>query len=377
MNAQRAGAMAAFGSVIGLFATAVFASTIGNLGPVWEYFAFGTWLFAFAGVGVLIAFRRPGNAIAWLCLGFAFAWATNLTADTLLRFEMTSPGLIPRPDVLAVVADQVWVPGVGIVGFLLLLFPDGQLPSPRWRPLVWALLVAMSLAMAYGLFRPGPFTDWQDFTNPLGVAWVGRLEIVSFVVVVALISSLLACALSVVIRFRRAEGEERQQLKWLVAAGVVSALSYLLLFVEDGPPWILAWTTIPVAIGVAVFRYRLYDIDRLVSRTLSYAVVAGLLAGTYFGAVVLLSLLVPSDSQLAVAGSTLLVAVLFNPLRRRTRDLVDRRFDRARFDYRRVTDQFSADLRTQTDVAQINAAMARVVDSTLRPTAVSLWVPPR
>lgn len=376
MNVQRVGAIAAFGSVVGLYVVAVVFSIVGDLGPVWEFFAFGTWLFAFAGVGVLIVFRRPGNAIAWLCLGFALVWAINLAADTSLRFEMSNPGFLPRPELLAVVADQVWVPGVGIVGFLLLLFPDGHLPSSRWRPLAWVLLGAMALSMTYGVLRPGRFTDW-DFTNPFGVAWVGRLEIVSFVLVVILILSLLACAAAVAIRYRRAQGAERQQLKWLMAAGVVSALSYGLLFVEDGPPWILAWTTIPVAIGFSVFRYRLYDIDRLVSRTLSYAVVAGLLAATYSGAVVLLSLLVPSDSNLAVAGSTLLVAILFNPLRRRTQDLVDRRFDRTRFDYRQVADEFSAELRTHTDVEQIQTAMARVVDSTFRPAAVSLWVPPR
>lgn len=376
MSLQRIAATTAFGLVVGLFAGAAVISTAASLEPVWEVVAWGIWLFAFAGVGLLLVFRRPGNAIAWLCLGFALFWAAQLASDSVLTHEMTEPGFIARPELLAVVADQLWVPGVVIVGFLLLLFPDGQLPSPRWRPLAWVLFVTMLLVMAYGFTRPGVFPDW-DFTNPFGVEWVGRLVAVDYVLVACLILSLAACAVSVAVRFRRAGGPERQQLKWLMAAGIVSAVSYILLFVEDRVPWILAWTTIPVAIGFAVLRYRLYDIDRLVSRTLSYALVAGLLAATYFGTVVVLSVLLPSESNLAVAGSTLLVAILFNPLRRRTQHVVDRRFDRTRFDYSRVAEQFSADLRTQTDVAEIQTAMARVVDSTMRPTVVSMWVRPR
>lgn len=366
-------AVATFVFVVASFLVAVVASYAGDLIATWEIWAYGTWLLAFAVVGLLIVFRRPGNAIAWLCLGFATVWAAYFALDSLLRYEMANPGSVSRPEILAVVANQLWVPGVGIICFLLLLFPEGSLPSPRWRWLSRLILVTMTLLIVYGLMIPGEFVDWE-FENPLGVSWVIDYVAIDYALVITLVLSVLASAVSVVFRYRSADTTERFQLKWLLAAGVISAVSYALVFVEDGAPFILAWSTIPVAVGFAVFRYRLYDIDRLISRTLSYAVVAGVLAAIFYGAVLLLSLLVPTQSNLAVAGSTLIVAAAFNPLRRRIQDWIGRRFDRSRFDSRKVVEAFADRLRDQTDFQELEAGLTDVVGRTLRPSAISIWV---
>src|SRR5690606_16331792 len=225
----------------------------------------------------------------------------------------------------------------------------------------------------YGLTRPGRFTDW-DFVNPWGVPWVERLVVVDIALVIGLILSLAASAASVVSRFRRASGPEKQQLKWLVAAGVVSAASYALLFVEDGLPWILAWTTIPVAIGIAILRYRLYDIDRLVSRTVSYVVVTGMLVALYLGAVFVFQLVLPTESDLAVAASTLAVAAAFNPVRLRVQGFVDRRFNRSRYDAGRTVDTFSRRLRGATDAADLADQLCDTTASVLEPAHLSLWL---
>lgn len=366
-------AVGTFVFVLGSFLVAVVVSNAGDLIATWEIAAYGIWLLAFAAVGLLIVFRRPGNAIAWLCLGFATVWAVYFALDAILRYEMANPGSVSRPEILAVVANQLWVPGVGLICYLLLLFPEGALPSPRWKWFSRLILATMALLIAYGLLIPGPFVDW-DFENPLGVSWVTDYVAIDYALVITLVLSVLASAVSVVFRYRRADTTERFQLKWLLAAGVITAVSYALVFIEDGAPFILAWSTIPVAIGFAVLRYRLYDIDRLISRTLSYAVVAGLLAAIFYGAVLLLSLLVPTQSNLAVAGSTLIAAVTFNPLRRRVQDWIGRRFDRSQFDSRMVIEQFADRLRDQTDFGELEVGLTDVVSRTLRPNAISLWV---
>lgn len=372
MNTQRVVAMATVTMVVAMYALAIVVSTIGDLVPPWEMAAFGAWLLAFAVVGVLIVFRRPGNPIAWLCLGFAFPFAAYFAADAVLRYEMAEPGLISRPELLAIFASQLWVPAVGAIGYLLLLFPDGHLPSHRWKWFARFLATTLGLLIAYGSLVPGTFADWH-FENPLGVSWIDDYVAIGYALVVFLIASILISAVSVAFRYRRADSVEKLQLKWLVAAGAVSALSYAFVFIDDGPPWILSWSAIPVAIGFAVLRYRLYDIDRLISRTLSYAVVAGLLTGAFFGAVVLLSLLLPSESNLAVAASTLLVAVLFDPLRRRIQNRVDRRFDRARFDAERVIEQFAVDLRNLTDLDELTIELTKVIGQVLRPSILAFW----
>lgn len=373
MNTQRVAAGVIFLGVVSLFALTVVVTLAGGPAPLWEGLAFGAWLFAFALVGLLIVFRRPGNAIAWLCLGFALAWGFQIAFETILGYETLHPGSVPWPEYLAVFADQMWVFGVGLLGFVLLLFPEGSLPSRRWKPLAGVLLATMILIVAYGVTRPGPFPD-RDLINPLGVEWVGRVEVAAYALLVVLVTTILVSASSLVVRFRRSDEAGRRQLKWLMAAGIVSAISYALLFVNDRVPWILAWTTIPVAIGFAVLRYRLYDIDRLVSRTITYAVVAGLLAAVYFGAVVVFSTLLPAESDMAVAGSTLLLAVLFNPVRRRVKDMVDKRFDRTRFDHGRVIERFTRDVNKRTDLGEIQTSLADVIGSTLRTTSLAVWV---
>ncbi len=229
-----------------------------------------------------------------------------------------NPGTLARPDLIAALAYPLWVPGVGLIGFLLLLFPDGHLPSPRWRPVAWLLGGTIAILGLTELFLPGVFLDWE-YVNPLGIEALEpfREGAPGVTLVLILVLCILASAVSVVVRYRRAVGIERLQLKWMMAAGLVAAIAYALLFFWDGFYIQLVWTVIPVAIGLSMHRHRLYDIDRLISRTVAYTLVVGLLAIVYAGSVFLLRERLPGQGNIAVAASTLAVAALFNPLRRR------------------------------------------------------------
>jgi hypothetical protein len=277
---------------------------------------------------------------------------------------------------------------LGLLPFLVLLFPTGRLLSPRWRPVAWALGLVLGLYLIARLFAPGP-VDPKLPDNPLGIESAeGLLQLIQTMAGVAVPFLVLAVLASVVLRFRRSQGEERQQLKWftfVVAADVVlipgvgevaqraaPMLGELVVF----PATI---SLIPIAIGVAVFKYRLYDIDRLINRTLVYGLLTALLIGVYAGLVFLLGrLLDPAtgDSALAVAASTLAVAALFQPARRRVQTVVDRRFNRRKYNAAQTIETFSARLRDQVDLDTLAGELIAVTDETMQPTTVSLWLRP-
>jgi hypothetical protein len=334
---------------------------------------FSIWVAAFTVVGVIIAFNRPGNAVAWICLGFGAVWSVWMFADGLLTYEAANPGTLTRPDLLAALVDPMWVPGVGLIGFLLLLFPDGRLPSPRWRPVAWTLGATILVPTVTAFFLPGVIQD-REYVNPLGVEAMAPWDegIPGMALVLTLVLCILASAVSVVVRFRRSVGIERLQLKWIMAAAVVAALAYALLFFWDEFMIQFVWAAIPIAIGLSMHRHRLYDIDRLISRTVSYALVVGTLLIAYSGMVFAVGAL-PLEGSIEVAAATLAVAALFNPVRKRIQTVVDRKFNRSRYDAEVVVEDFANGLRNETDGDRILRGWMGVVSETMEPSSVGVW----
>jgi hypothetical protein len=202
-----------------------------ELSDLGDTIGFSLWVTAFTVVGVIIAFHRPGNPVAWICLAFSGVWALWIFFDGLLLYESAHPGTLFRPDLIAALANPLWVPGVGLIGFLLLLFPDGHLPSPRWRPVAWLLGGTITILTVTALFLPGVLQN-REYVNPLGIEVLEPFDqgIPGIALVITLVLCILASAISVVVRYRRAVGIERLQLKWMMAAGLVAALAYALLF---------------------------------------------------------------------------------------------------------------------------------------------------
>jgi hypothetical protein len=295
--------------------------------------------------------------------------------------------------------QAIWIPPIGLLGiYLILLFPDGKLPSRRWRPLAWLSGVVMVLASLGVTFAPGPLEGQPGVRNPFGLEgappWVWTAGIV---ILLLLPLCMLASALSLVMRYRRSGGVEREQIKWIAFAASVVGLLYLIamvgsLFLGWGaagtPLWLallqqaalVSFTAVPIAVGFAVLKYRLYDIDVVINRTLVYGSLTAMLVGVYVVSIVvlrgLLGALTGQESQLAIVASTLVVAALFNPLRRRIQAFIDRRFYRRKYDAVKTLEAFSAKLRDETDLDALSDDLVGVVRDTMQPAHVSLWLRP-
>ena len=344
---------------------------------------------AFALVGTLLAVRRPRNPMGWLCLGFALVGVSQVAAQAYATHGLIVDfGSLPGATFAAWWSGWTGTPSIFFFMMLLpLLFPTGRPPSRRWRPVLWLVLATMVVSTLVSAFSPGPLAGAPEFVNPVGLG-VGEVPAPAGAVfgaayIGAFITSLLLCAASLVARYRQSRGPERQQLKWFVYA-------YLLvigLFVvgattgDYGVWWSVVFPatvmTIPIAIGIAVLRYRLYDIDLIINRTLVYGVLTAILAAAYVGAIAVLQVgLQPftQGSQLAVAASTLVVAALFQPLRARIQRVVDRRFYRSRYDAERTVDRFAGRLRDELDLAALSAELIDVVGETVRPARAGIWL---
>jgi hypothetical protein len=343
------------------------------------------FVLGFATVGLVLALRRPGNPIGWLYSGAGLAWAYTVPVlpwiDQLVRERRPLP-LIPQ--IVAATGDLSWAPAIALgVTLPALLLPNGHLRSRRWRLVVVTSVTGAALAVLAGALAPGPLEE-MGVENPFGLAGpAGDVAAVLTIVGVLLHwLSLPLAAVCVVLRFRSSRGVERQQMRW-VAAGLAGAVGLMLVSVPSGlgfaPGWIsgliyLALLCPPVAVGVAVLRYRLYDLDRVVSRTLAYGLLTVLLGLGYAGVVLGLGRLLPRSSSLAVAAATLAVVAAFAPLRRRVQDLVDRRFNRRRYDAASTVEGFAARLRDQVDLDALHGELLAVVDRTMQPTRASLWL---
>jgi hypothetical protein len=377
-------------------------------GEILALVVLGVAMLSFPVVGVLIASRQPRNTIGWILLAIGFVWEVGgaLGANYVQYGLFTAPGSLPGPEAVAVLASSVWVPGLGLIGtFLVLLFPDGRLPSRRWAPLAWLCGLTLTVLWMALTFSPGTLPEitgdssMPDVANPLGIDAVRPFTSGPIYVVLALLPvCFFGCALSLIKRFRRSHGRERQQLKWLAAAaGTTATLFFLSIgasFVTgqatesssaSQPLWLTILDTIglfsfiliPVAIGIAVLRHRLYDIDLIINRALVYGALSAALGAVYFlGVTVLQGLFSPitGESSLAVAGSTLVVAALFRPARTRIQSFIDRRFYRSRYDATRTVEEFSIRLRDEVDLENLSSHLLGVVEETLQPTRVSLWL---
>jgi hypothetical protein len=343
---------------------------------------------AFMVVGALIVAHRPGNAIGWLFSAIALlAFTGQLASEYATYAYATRPGSLPGATLAAWYGSWPWflVLAMTLV-FTPLLFPTGRLLSPRWRPVAWLAGVTTAVLTALTSLRTelGTVED-QVIVNPIGVAAVGNPENSPLVPALIVLLGVLATAAfgSLVLRFRRSRGEERQQLKWFTYASALLPLAGLDDFLPApvgdlvfGVPIVF----LPVAAGIAILRHRLYDIDRLINRTLVYGLLTALLAGVYAGAVLVFGQLfggVGGDPpSWAVAGATLAVAALFQPARRRIQQAVDRRFNRRKYDAAETIDTFGARLRDQVDLDTLSTELLAVVDQTMQPTRVVLWLRP-
>jgi hypothetical protein len=343
-----------------------------------------------ATAGAVLASRRPAHPVGWLLLAFGLvAQALTGVAEGYARYGLLArPGALPAADYLATFASTTFIPSLGCIGFILLLTPTGSLPSPRWRWWAWVaatLPAAFAIAWLLGVPQRDPDDPLRSVGNPLAIpALADPLRAVAGTTAPAVALTMVVAAGSLVLRFRRTRGTERQQLRWLTVAAALAPLAVLVTaagIVTDHlavANWAagLYLTLLPVAIGAAILRYRLYDLDRIISRTLAYGLLTLLLAGGYAAVVLGLGQLLGRQSSLVVAGATLAVAGVFQPARRRVQQAVDRRFDRRRYDAAREIAAFSARLRQQVDLDTLTAELLAVVDQTMQPTRVSLWLRP-
>jgi hypothetical protein len=340
-------------------------------------------------VGALLASRRPHHAVGWLLLGLGFPVALSGVATGYANYGlMARPGAVPAADWAALYHGVSILIALASLQFVLLLTPTGSLPSPRWR--WWARVAgaAALLSLATSLLLPFE-PPYQAAANPLAVADpAGLLRAFSNLTWLVTALGLPVAAGSLLLRFRRALGVERQQLRWLVLAAALAAailaVTVLALSVgllgPTGNEILLGWVSavvlglMPLATGAAILRYRLYDLDRIVSRTVAYGLLTVLLVGGYAAVVLGLGQLLGRDSSLVVAAATLAVAALFQPARRRVQEAVDRRFNRRRYDAARTIEGFSARLREQVDLDALTSELLVVADQTMQPTRVSIWL---
>jgi hypothetical protein len=352
----------------------------------------------YSGAGRLIASRLPGNAIGWLLglIGLSLA-ATMFSEQYALHGVATAPGSLPAARLAGWFSDDLALLTVVQLSFLVLLFPDGRLPARRWRPVSWAMFAVIAGALAAqlqaGTTVSGGFTNALDaagasYPNPLGIfprhGWFG--DLIAGFFVLAVLTWVLS-VVSVFVRRRGASAERRKQLAWLGYVGVMTVVWALVLVVaglltNGANSWLgtLIWgflvptpvAGIPLACVVAVLKYRLYEIDRLISRTVAYAIVTGLLVGVYAGLVLLATRVLPRHGSVAVAGSTLAAAALFTPLRSRVQRVVDRRFNRTRYDAELTITAFAARLQDATDLDAVRADLIATVHRALEPAHLSL-----
>jgi hypothetical protein len=351
----------------------------------------------FSTVGALIASRRPRNPIGWVFCAMSLLVVVAVFFGNYAEYSLVvEPGALPRAKTAAWVGNWIWLVALSPLGFFLLLFPDGRPPSRRWRAVAWLQAAALVCWFFSQAFVPGPLINagYESINNPYGIeALGGLLKVIGTVSSIVLLVTVLASVFSIVVRFRRSRGDERRQIEWVAYAGALVALVLIVqLVVETTLPetdllvevlnlgLVVALTGVPIAAGVAILKYRLYEIDTIINRTLVYGALTASLILVYVGSVILLQTLFRAltggDSSLAVVASTLAIAALFNPLRRRTQAFVDRRFYRRKYDAARTLAAFNAKLRDETDLDALSGELVSVVRETVQPARVSLWLRP-
>lgn len=330
-------------------------------------------------IGALISSRRRDNPYGWVWLVMGLGLALQLYMSEYVFLSLHRPG-VPLVGVAGILSGVGWATAYFSLPLVLLLYPTGHPPSGRWNVLLRGILLTAATAIGFGVFSPtegvSPVRNPIQATGVLG----GAVETVVAVGTILVLGSTVPAAVSLVARYRSAGPTERVQLKWFFFAAVVFVVGLIVDFfwelegVGEALKEGLVMALLPVAVAVAILRHRLYDIDRIVSRTVSYAVVTALLVGIYVMGVFLLQRVVPASSDLAVAASTLAAAAAFNPIRRRVQSAVDRRFNRARYDAVRTVEQFSERVRIAADATDLTAELQRVAASVMEPAHLSVWL---
>ena len=346
-------------------------------------------LLIFSVVGAVVVSRQPRNTIGWLFCGVGVAVGLNSFAGDYAEYWLMSGfGMRSLGETAAWFSSWLWILLVSSPIFVLLLFPDGRPPSPRWRPVAWCAtlgITGFSLSLALGA---GPLEDFPQILNPYSVD-SPIVGIVGGAAGVVAIGSMVASAVSLIVRLRRAEGEQRQQVKWLAYGGAMVVGTILVGGV------ITIWSVnvsimvmnvallgLPVFTGIAIVKHRLYDIDIVINRTLVYGTLSVTLAALYLGGVaatqaVLGAITNQEQTQLAIVASTLVIAALFNPLRQRIQAFIDRSFYRRKYDVAKTLEGFSMKLRDDTDLEALRGDLVGVVRETMQPAHVSLWLRPQ
>ncbi len=373
-------AVSLFGLVLALLVAALPLGI--GVEPAFDLVGYHLLTVVWATAGLLVASRHPSNPVGWLVLGDAVLGGfMELLQAYGLRAAQDG---LPAGEIAEWVLIWVWIPAIALLALVLVLFPNGHLPSRRWRTVPALALAGCALGVPGEALSPRIGEDLAGGENPFAVE--GPLTVVLAAPGIAfVIGALLASVVSLLLRFRRARGAERQQLKWVVLAASVFGVALLV----SAPFWetsqqivaealvTFTFPLIPIATAVAILRYRLYDVDVVINRTLVYGALTATLAGAYLGSVLVLQLLLgplAEDNGLAIAGSTLAAAALFRPARRRIQALVDRRFYRHKYDAARTLEAFSARLRDELDIDALDAELRWVVAQTMQPAQVSLWL---
>lgn len=364
------------------YAGSVVLAILGAGGPVGEgavFLMLGLFLIV---VGTLVLARAPGNPIGWILCSVALTGGlAGLAEGYVRRYLDGDGGAQGLAEVAAWFANWSWIALVMVpIAFVPAYFPDGHLPSRRWRFVPWCAAVGIATFGFSQAFAAGELADYPQIDNPFGIdsGVVEAAALGGLLVLAAIVGS----AASLVVRFRRAPGLERQQIKWLAYAAGVTVVAFVAGALIGGL-WsdavanvlvIGAVVTLPLAVGVAILRYRLYDVDLVINRTLVYGALTATLAGAYVGCVLLLQLVLSPGSDLAIAASTLAVAALFRPARGRIQAAVDRRFYRRKYDAQRTLESFSGRVRDQVELDALSDELRRVVAETMQPAHVSLWM---
>jgi hypothetical protein len=349
----------------------------------------GSFWLLFATIGLVLTLRRPANPIGWLYAAAGLVWSAYIPVDPWVDQLQRSGRPVPlAARYLVLIGENFWAIGIVLAIILpLLLLPDGRLRSPRWRPVAVAAVTATAVQLVASCLDPAPTTQTlEPLAKPFALhGWPGTVAaVVSWTGFGIMFACVPAAALCAVLRFRDSRGVERQQLRWVAfgaAASVVGPLLAIALAVlgvlpsADAFSWPLL-LSVPLSIAVAVLRYRLWDLDRLISRTVAYALVTALLLIPYLLILPAADRLAGNAGSLAVAAATLTAVALFQPLRRRVQALVDRRFNRRRYDAARTLDHFATRLRDQLDLDALEAELLAVADQTMQPTRASLWLRP-
>jgi hypothetical protein len=383
-----------------IFSGSIPVDKLGQHSILWPFYPTDLGILVYAPIGALIATRRSNNPVGWIFLIIGLLWNVwGLTNDYVSYSELMRPGSLPLSSFVFWLLLESWVLPYFITPLLLLLFPNGHLPSRRWRPVIWLLAASTLLALlssgsaveagSYHLETPS-LLDYFGLGSARDssqtIVWLSNLIIYSLGVV------------AIILRLRRARGEERQQLKWFSYAGAIFVLINVIeqsLFDNNilsrldpsalvptdlflGIPIAIAFAVIPVAAAIAILRYRLYDIDIIIQRTIVYAVLTTILGLVYFGVIVVLQLtiriLTGQSSDLTIVASTIVTAALFTPVRRRVQDEIDQRFFRRKYNAEKVLTAFSTTVRDQVDLNKLTGTFLETVEETLQPERVALWL---